>query len=535
MNNIALFKGNSLYRFLLFVSFMEGAVVMIVELVGAKIVAPYYGSSLYVWSSVLGVTLAGLAVGYFVGGVLSNKYKNLDVLFLVILLGALFSGIAPNWAPWLMSKTEFMGVRMGAFFSVLGFLFPPIVCMGMVSPLVIQQISTTNEDAGKSAGTVYAVSTVGGILATFLAGFYLIPTLGITYTAWMSSLVFIILGLSYFLIRKSYSTTIAIVVLAFFITNFEKNQTLSSGYNIQFKSSGILGEWMVLDHKEGTQNGKEQITRRLLLNGIDQTFTQVGYEPLSLWKYPHQITAYSSIKPKGAKALLLGMGGGSIAYELQAMGFDLDVVELDERIETIAKEYFNFDPTHCNLIIDDARHYIRKTIKKYDVVIIDLLIGEVQPHHLFTKEAFGELKKLLNEEAIIVINFQGTLSHPEFSIGPKSIYKTLQSSGYYVDYYTSQEEAINEITNDIFFIAALEDIDFQQKCEKMRYNDWFTLEQFNYKKLFTDQKIDVSNAYILEDDKPILEHLNASAILNWRGNKIKQNIRKILQKGLNIY
>lgn len=126
------------------------------------------------------------------------------------------------------------------------------------------------------------------------------------------------------------------------------------------------------------------IYRGLFLNGIKQTNTEVGNEPFSLWDYPHKISALSSIMPPGSQALLLGMGGGSIAFELTGIGFNLDIVELDERIPRIARKYFNYDPRKSNLIIDDARHYIRKSDKKYDLVIFDIVKGEAQPSYIFT-------------------------------------------------------------------------------------------------------------------------------------------------------
>jgi hypothetical protein len=149
---------------LLGISFVEGAAVMVVELLGAKIIAPYYGVSLYVWSSVLGVTLGALALGYFSGGVISRKYPGASSLFTVLLIGAFFTGIAPLIAPQILTMTEPLGVQMGSLVSVLMYLLIPVGCFGSVSPMIIQQINKEADDAGRSAGTVYAVSTVGGIL-----------------------------------------------------------------------------------------------------------------------------------------------------------------------------------------------------------------------------------------------------------------------------------------------------------------------------------------------------------------------------------
>jgi len=522
---------------LLLVSFIEGGSVMIVELLGAKIIAPYYGTSLYVWSSVLGVTLGALALGYFFGGQISRKYPAERSLFIVLLLGGFFTVIAPLIAPKILVITDSLGVKMGSLVSVLLYLFAPIVCLGSVSPIIIQLINENQEEAGKSAGTVYAISTVGGILATFLAGFYLIPTIGIHITAFTTGGLLGVITLLYFLYSKNKVLLLIIVFMALITIVFIPSKKISDNTRIVYASTGILGEWTVLDFGKWKVKDNNQIERRLLLNGIDQTYTQIGYEPLSLWKYPHKIAAYASMKPSGSKALLLGMGGGSIAFELLAMGMDLDIVELDERINYIAKEYFNYDPTSSNLFIDDARHFIRNTKEKYDVVVIDLVLGEVQPAHVFSLEGFEDLKKVINDDALVIINFQGNIYEPTYSAGSRSIFKTLVAAGFNVSYYSSQKSKDNKssLTKDIFFLASLQEQDYKAMMQDLRYNDWFPYEDFYYQDLITNEKLDLSDAYVLVDNKPKLELINAASILKWRQNKIQQNIKKMFEEGVQIY
>jgi hypothetical protein len=123
---------------ILLISFIEGGSVMVVELLGAKIIAPYYGTSLYVWSSVLGVTLGALALGYFMGGQISRKYPAEKNLFVVLLFGGFFTVIAPLIAPKILLLTDSLGVRMGSLVSVFLYLFVPITCLGSASPIIIQ-------------------------------------------------------------------------------------------------------------------------------------------------------------------------------------------------------------------------------------------------------------------------------------------------------------------------------------------------------------------------------------------------------------
>ncbi len=164
--------------FLFAAAFVEGGAVMAVEITGAKLVGPFYGSSLYVWSAVLALTLGGLATGYFLGGWLSRQFPNRHALFAVIGLSALLVAPMPWLAPWVMEATLGMDLRLGITLSALVYLFPPLVCFGMVSPLIIRLISQDESRIGHAAGTVYAVSTLGGIVVTFAVVFYVIPDIG---------------------------------------------------------------------------------------------------------------------------------------------------------------------------------------------------------------------------------------------------------------------------------------------------------------------------------------------------------------------
>lgn len=169
-------------RFLLLaLSFIEGASVMACELFSAKLIAPFFGSSLYVWAAVLGVTLSALMLGYYVGGYISEKSKRDDVVFWVLLFAGLLLAVMPFTAFWSMSNFIDFSVQWGSTLSLIIFMFPPLFLMGTTSPLIINLMNTAVEFTGKTAGSIYAISTLGGIFATFLVGFYLLPEYGIKW------------------------------------------------------------------------------------------------------------------------------------------------------------------------------------------------------------------------------------------------------------------------------------------------------------------------------------------------------------------
>jgi len=175
-----------------FISFLEGSAVMAGELIGAKMIGPFYGNSLYVWTSVLATTLGGLTVGYYTGGIISERHPLHKSLNTILLVSTILFAIMPWLSSFIMSATLNMSVQLGSLISCMIFIFPLLVCFGMVSPLIIRIISVKLGEVGKNAGTIYTVSTIGGIIMTFAMGFYLIPFLGLKLSSWLSSLLLLI-------------------------------------------------------------------------------------------------------------------------------------------------------------------------------------------------------------------------------------------------------------------------------------------------------------------------------------------------------
>ena len=181
---------------------------MACEILGPKLIAPFFGTSLYVWTSVLGITLGAMTIGYWVGGNISEKHPNNKTLFYTIGVSALLMFLMPFIANGVMRFTiQTMGIISGPFFSSLVFLFPPIFVFGTVSPLIIQLASKNVENAGKVAGTVYGISTLGGIVGLALTGLYMIPEIGLRKTCLIYGGILVVAAVGFFLISKSMETS----------------------------------------------------------------------------------------------------------------------------------------------------------------------------------------------------------------------------------------------------------------------------------------------------------------------------------------
>ena len=188
-----------LYSIVYLISFVEGGALMAVELIGAKIIAPYYGNSLYVWTAVLATTLGGLAIGYFTGGFISEKWHKMKTVYFILFISALIVGCIPVFAPYILEATLSLELKSGITISCLFILISFLICFGMVSPLIITFLSTELSVVGRAAGTVYVISTIGGIVFTFLMGFYFIPIIGLKISTWSTAIVLAAFPISYFI------------------------------------------------------------------------------------------------------------------------------------------------------------------------------------------------------------------------------------------------------------------------------------------------------------------------------------------------
>ena len=499
-------------RNLLFlVALIEGGAVMAIELAGAKMVAPFYGISLYVWASVLAVTLGGLTTGYYLGGWATSRYPAIKLLIGVLLAGTVLICLMPLVALKIIPATNGLGLRMGSLVSCTLFMFLPLMCMGMVSPAIIQISNQDLKGTGRTAGTIYAISSVGGIIMTLLMGFFLLPEWGIRNSVYLTAVLLgsmvvmlVILSGTFRFWATAGALVVAVSVLA--AGTLFTDPEVDGKY--VYRSEGMLGQIAVFQFAEP---GTGAIVRSLMVNQITQTYVGMTDPPVSHENYTHQIATLAGLKPAGAKALLIGMGGGSIATEFKNMGFQLDIVELDSRMFTVAEDYFAFDPSGVREFVDDGRHFIRTVTDKYDIVVIDVCNGEIQPNHLFTQESCREIKKILAPDGLILINFPGYI-YGKRGRGGRSLVKTLADGGFICRFFY---EGDPENSGGITIAASPVEVDYTS-LDAGRLNACCKSFPPFYKELKTDKDIDLTDALVLLDDRPIFEKLNNKSNEEWR-------------------
>jgi spermidine synthase len=503
-------------------AFLEGALVIFSELIGAKMLNSFYGASLAVWTGVISVTIAFLTLGYFVGGRFSKSNSKITILKNCFALAALFVIIMPAWSEILFLKFNEGILMIDAIKVTILLIGPSVFCLGISSPIIIQLLSEQQGETGDVSGKVYGISTIAGIVATLFLGYFMLPYFGLKIPLLISALLLI--SISLYINPKFFNIFISILVLLIGFTSILSEKDDLKYFSLLYESEGLMGQLKVMDED---YPANDVHFRFLFINGIPQTIMyNKDKKSNSFWEYVHRMSATATLK-KGKNALLIGLGGASIANELQKLDFKLDIVDIDKRMYEISQKYFNFGPKSTTTFTeDDARHYVKTCRKKYDLVIIDICSGEVQPSNLFTKEGVAEIKKILNKDGIVLIQYQEEIDSTILS-GTQSIAKTFIYNNFKV-YQNIEKDVISSIIvacspEDIKF----KNIDTTQFTENVKKLPWIKTFIENP---FEQIKIPLSNSILLEDDKPMLEKINAKTIESWRKSTLKYYGLKMLGK-----
>jgi spermidine synthase len=484
-------------QFLYTLSFIEGGVVMSTELVGAKILAPYFGTSLYVWACVMALTLGGLACGYFVGGRLSVQKNHEKILMTSVLCAAIYICCLP--------MLTFLFVYLASNFSLIPavlvsssvVLFPPVFIMGMVSPLIIKSITTTHEEVGKKSGEIYAISTLGGICFTFITAFYSIPQWGLTITLIINAGLLAAFSVFYFAKRKTFFP-----ILFFLASIFFSFKTIHKNPSTLYLEEGLLGKLEVEDRIYKTDTSSEMV-RYLLINNIIQSCVDVKTNQSKLIYSNVLAQNLSLVNPNAKTALVLGLGGGVISNMLTEKNIQVTAVELDSRVIDVAKKYFKLS-ADINIIKDDARHALYQLNNKYDIVVIDLFAGEVTPSHVLSEECFFKIKSLLSPDGFIFINTYGYLTS-KAGRGNQILLTTLKQAGFASTICYSGDVEHEDYRNLLLFASVKQQSALYASLPK--------------------NKIPIFETNLTTtDDKPIIEFANANAVKRWRFSYLRNFI-----------
>ncbi len=412
----------SFIYYLFFTALTCGAMIMVIEVLGSKVIGPVFGVSLFVWTSLITVTLVALSAGYAAGGYISDKKDHPDYLYGIIFVAGLLVILIPFAKSIVLRSCQPLGLRMGALSSSTILFGPSLFLLGCVSPYIIKVSARELRNIGRTVGVFYSISTVGSFLGTILTGFFLIAYFGVSRIFEVAGILLVFLAVIYFVIfrKKLYVLAALIIPFLLFSTESLKSFTLSNGTKVTevLRKDTFYGQLNVVDYMYGQKHYRELLIDGQVQGGIDMS------SGLSIYPYSYflQYLPYG-INPEGEKCLVIGLGAGIIPMWYKKMGIETDVVDISPDIARIAGDYFGFKQPE-KVVISDARYYLNTAKKVYDYVILDVFNGDTTPSHIISLESFQLLKSRMTENGILAINMAGSLKHETFITA--SIIKTLQ-------------------------------------------------------------------------------------------------------------
>lgn len=411
---------------------LGGAAILGFEVTAARLVSPFYGQSFVVWTLVIALTLAGLTLGYGLGGRLADRFSGPAFLPWVLAVSAAALTATALFTPAVLAATRPLGLRLGAVAACMLLVVPAMSAMGGIAPTLVRVAASDVASLGRIAGRLYAVSTFGSLAGAFGFGFWLLPWLGARGAALALSFALLAaLGLHAAIRRRlAWAPAVGALVainVAFLLharpASTVRDTVTGRVWTVVHRTEGLYGRILVADLPE---ENDARVLRYLFVDGIPQSYVYLPGNQSGA-PYVHAMAYRAAAYPPGSRALLLGLGAGSLVLELRRVGIEVDAVEIDPRIENVARRYFEL-PDDCRVAIDDARHHLLVTDATYDMILLDCFSGERIPGHLLTLEAFESMKARLRPGGLILINYTGYVSGAA-GAGSRSIARTLRAAG----------------------------------------------------------------------------------------------------------
>ncbi len=407
--------------------FVSGAVLMALEMAGSRVLAAHFGSSIYVWGSIIGIFLAALSGGYFVGGLAADRKPSFLLLNVLVLVAGCWLLLLPLYANYVcrVIRSASLGARLEPLLATTLLFGGPSILMGMVSPFAVRLAASAIDRIGNTAGRLYAISTVGSIVGTLVTAFWLIPAIGVNTILKALGLALIavaIVGLPRSRATLVVGAVVLLITLPALLVRSAPFISLRADQHVRFEGDSAYHHVMVVDD--------QRLGWRMLRfnNHVQSIIDQKP--PYDSDSYTNSFELARIFKPKLTRVLFIG-GGGAIGprnFLEHDKDVKVDVVEIDPLVVDVSRDYFYLqDDKRLKIYVEDGRRFVRRTPEKYDVVILDAFTAGGQiPFHLSTQEFMQEIKNVLTSDGLFLSNINSALEGPKSQI-LRAEYKTAAS------------------------------------------------------------------------------------------------------------
>ena len=415
------------------VIFLSGAAILALELLASRIMTPYFGVSLYIWTGILSITLVSLALGYWAGGRASGNARSVAVerlagLYALMPAVAAIAIVAACLAyPHVFLPLAGWSLLFGAFAACLILLFVPLVAASAMNPLLVaialRRARDHTGDAG--AGQVFFVSTVGSVAGVLVTAFAMIPhlsnfaaTLVVALALALNSLVLALFSAVPLrgraaVVTSALAATVAAAALLWNADAYTGRQGPvqygGATWRLEASYGSLFGTVKIL--RTAADPGSGLFHRMYFHDGLVQNTVDSHGRSESFYTYALEALAYA-YRPAPRAALVLGLGAGMVPTRLARRGVAVEVVEIDPNSPRVAQQFFGFDPAAVRVHHVDARTFVRNCGGRFDVVVVDLFHGDGTPDYLLTRDFFGALRSCLAPGGVAVFNTFADLERP---------------------------------------------------------------------------------------------------------------------------
>ncbi|MBI2948984.1 MAG: fused MFS/spermidine synthase [Verrucomicrobia bacterium] len=398
----------ALRRYLYFSAACTGAAIMIIEILGAKMLAPFFGTSHFVWTAQIAVTLLALATGYYAGGRLVDRNPRLGRIYACVLIAAIYLGLTIVVVEPVSFWCLKFKLALGSLIAALFLFFVPLALLAMVGPFLVRVLTVSVENVGGIIGRLTAISTLGSVAGTVLIGYILVPFFPNSMTMYFTAGLLMAIVAAYFFLwatSKGSAPAAAVGIAAGLVLGYggttKERLVHTASIDEIYRANSNFGLLQVTEDKE--------TKRRDYYNDylVQNIYDPIQKKSLALFTYAlHQLShAYT---PRIQRALCIGLGVGIVPMQFAREGVKVDVVEINPGVVTVATNHFDCEIEKLNLFIGDGRHFVNETQEKYDTIILDAFLGDSSPSHLMTTNAFGAMRRILKENGTLVINSFGS-------------------------------------------------------------------------------------------------------------------------------
>ena len=475
--------------------FLGGAIGMGLELIAARILSPYVGSSNVVWTSIIGIILISMSLGYWIGGKSADKDANINKLANILLYVALATSVIPLLETFVVKLVAGIipNLIIAAILCAIVVFSVPSFILAMISPYAVKIKSQEEKEIGSLSGRISSLSTIGSIFGTFLMGFVLIPNIGVSNINISVTIILFVMSLlarekqnKKMILKNIVAICIMIILIILGKVAFKINNP-----NIVLDTDSQYSRIWVKQIQTQKANYKTLQVDTGLESYIDAETGEMGAKYLRYY----DLFEYFN---KEAKSTLL-IGGAAYTYPIHYLqkynNKTIDVVEIDEKMTQIAVEQFglNIKDKRLKTYSQDGRSYLNYSKNKYDTILIDAFKGTNAPFELTTYEALTSAKNMLNENGVVITNIISSLEgeNSNFIQYEYATYKAVFDD---VKIFKVTDREKSDIQNLILIgIKGKKDIDETKYDEYSQYIDMQVNDFKTDKKVVTDDFAPIGN------------------------------------------